>query len=459
MIWTAFAKTNHFISLVSQKYIFIFISLLLLVYFDSSFIDLSERFHIPSNKDFLIGIFLAFVSLFIFLNIVLIFTIKNAFLKNYNILEDKVKIIHNFIIIYLITISLLIMILFFEMASYNSYSIYLVYSLLIITHLTGIFFSIGGTIKFLNWFESNNDKLLLVYVISFVTFSILIVLSLVYTLTELRHFPETITPLDLKRTIHAISVNLSEIYPFYRISYFVTFCSIWVLSAFLLYDYFGRNNRLKYWVILSIPMIFFLVEFFPITLKLLISLYQLNPSFFLPFYTILSTVIAFIGATMVSITLWLLIRKIPNKAFRNYLILVAFGLLLTLISTHETPFPRFLFPPFGLITILFVGLAIYLLFMGFYSASLHISKDMSLVRNFANKIHQYGFFRNIAKSQLEQDIKGLITKALQSNEFDIKQKEKEYQPQHELEKEDIEKLFQIVKKELEDKRERNNVKK
>ena len=50
-----------------------------------------------------------------------------------------------------------------------------------------------------------------------------------------------------------------------------------------------------------------------------------------------------------------------------------------------------------------------------------------------------------------------MIKALQSNEFDIRQKEKEYQ--QELEKEDIEKLFQIVKNELEFKRSRNNQKK
>jgi hypothetical protein len=441
------SKTSNFVNFLSQKYILIFLALLLLLYFDSSFVDLSERFNLPEKKDYLIGIFLIFVSLFIFINILLIFTIKNIFLKNYSILGDKVKVIHNFIVIYLITISLLIIVIFSDMIIYNSYSIYLIYSLLIITHFTGIYFSVWGTIKFFNWFKSNKDKLLLVYAISFVTFSVLIALSLVYTLTELGHFQETITPSDLKRTIHAISVNLSQIYPFYRISFFITFCSIWTLTAFLLYDYFGRNNRLKFWLILSIPMIFFLIQFFPVTLKLLISLYLLNPSLFLPFYTILSTVTTFIGATMVSITLWLLIRKIPNKSFRSYLILVAFGLLLVLTSTQETPFPRFLFPPFGLITILFTGLAIYLLFMGFYSASLHISKDMSLVRNFANRIHQYGFFRNIAKSQLEQDIKGIMTKVLQSNEFGIRQKEKEHQK--ELEKEDIEKLFQIVKKELE----------
>ena len=65
MVWSGFAKTNHFISLISQKYIFIFVTLLLLVYFDSfKFVDLHERFNLPANKAFLIGIFLIFVSSF-----------------------------------------------------------------------------------------------------------------------------------------------------------------------------------------------------------------------------------------------------------------------------------------------------------------------------------------------------------------------------------------------------------
>ena len=153
------------------------------------------------------------------------------------------------------------------MIIYNSYSVYLIYSLLIITHFTGIYFSIWGTTKFLNWFKANKDKLLLVYAISFITISVLITLSLVYTLTELGNAPEKITPSNLKRTIHAISVNLSEIYPFYRISFFITFCSIWVLTAFLLYDYFGRNNRLKFWVVLSIPPDIFLDRVFSRYLK------------------------------------------------------------------------------------------------------------------------------------------------------------------------------------------------
>jgi len=140
------SKTSNFVNFLSQKYILIFLALLLLLYFDSSFVDLSERFNLPEKKDYLIGIFLIFVSLFIFINILLIFTIKNIFLKNYSILGDKVKVIHNFIVIYLITISLLIIVIFSEMIIYNSYSSYLIYSLLIITHFTGIYFSVWGTI-------------------------------------------------------------------------------------------------------------------------------------------------------------------------------------------------------------------------------------------------------------------------------------------------------------------------
>lgn len=448
MVWSPFAKLSNIVNLLSQKYIFIFITLALLVYFDSSFVNLSEAFHLPANKSYLIDVFLIFVTIFIVINFLLIFTIKNIFSKNYSILGTRIKVLQSFIVLYLITVSILIMILIFEILLLERYNIYLIYSLLIITHFTAIYFSVWGTEKFLKWFKSTKDKLLLVYVISFITFSVLITLSFLYTITELQHFPETIIPADLKRMIHAVSINLSEIYPFYRISFLITFCSIWVLTAFLLYDYFGRNNRLKFWAILSIPIIFFLIDFFPVTLKLLTSSYLLNPSLFLPLYTIPSTIATFIGAAMVSITSWLLIRKIENKVFKNYLILVTFGLLLILTSTQETLFPRFLFPPFGLITILFIGLAIYLLFIGFYSASLHISRDTALVRNFANRIYQYEFFRSIAKSQLEQDIKNIIPTVLQSKEFNLQKPEN---LGWELRKEEIEKLFQIVRRQLEDK--------
>ena len=106
LVWSVLSKTSNYVNFLSQKYIFIFIALLLLLYFDSSFVDLSERFNLPEKKNYLIGIFLIFVTLFIFINMLLIFTIKNVFLKNYSILGTKIKIIHNLFVIYLITISI-----------------------------------------------------------------------------------------------------------------------------------------------------------------------------------------------------------------------------------------------------------------------------------------------------------------------------------------------------------------
>jgi hypothetical protein len=57
LVWSVLSKANNYVNFLSQKYIFIFITLLLLVYFDSSFIELSETFHIPENKAFLLEFF------------------------------------------------------------------------------------------------------------------------------------------------------------------------------------------------------------------------------------------------------------------------------------------------------------------------------------------------------------------------------------------------------------------
>jgi hypothetical protein len=51
----------------------------------------------------------------------------------------------------------------------------------------------------------------------------------------------------------------------------------------------------------------------------------------------------------------------------------------------------------------------------------------------------------MAKSQLEQEVKQVIPKVLQSSEFILTQREKQ---QKELEQENIEKLFQIVRREI-----------
>ncbi|MDX1373064.1 MAG: hypothetical protein R3321_11370 [Nitrososphaeraceae archaeon] len=71
-----------------------------------------------------------------------------------------------------------------------------------------------------------------------------------------------------------------------------------------------------------------------------------------------------------------------------------------------------------------------------------------MIKSFANRLYQYDFFRNMAKSQLEQEIKQIIPKILQSSEFILTQKEKQ---QKELENQNIEKLFEIVRREIENK--------
>ena len=99
-----------------------------------------------------------------------------------------------------------------------------------------------------------------------------------------------------------------------------------------------------------------------------------------------------------------MIRNTDNQIFKNHLLPISYGLFLIFASTQSNLFSQILYPPFGLITILFTGLSLFLMFLGFYSSSIYITRNYSLVKTFVNRFYQYEFFKNIAKSELEKEV-------------------------------------------------------
>jgi hypothetical protein len=63
------------------------------------------------------------------------------------------------------------------------------------------------------------------------------------------------------------------------------------------------------------------------------------------------------------------------------------------------------YPPFGLVTISFVGLASYLVLVGIYSSAISISQDANLRREIRHlAIRESKLLDNIGTAQLEQEI-------------------------------------------------------
>src|SRR5206468_5325981 len=93
--------------------------------------------------------------------------------------------------------------------------------------------------------------------------AIAIMTSLIYTEQVLSHQPSNIRPssfhhrlLDIPRAELAMSFG-----PALDIISILSFVSVWIASAVLLSTYSRRIGKIRYWAIISIPLIYFLFPF------------------------------------------------------------------------------------------------------------------------------------------------------------------------------------------------------
>jgi hypothetical protein len=424
-----------------RNHIFIFSILLVVIYFDISFFDFVDVFGIelePVIVNFILGIF---VSLFIYVTISIISRI-NIIYPDVSIFKISFANLKKIVYVYNIFIFSFLILLLYQIVFENSYDAYIVYFLVFSVHIFALFFSLSGTIKFFQWLKIGKEKLSIIYMISFAAFSLLIIFSFIYNISEISKVPITITATNYYKELQTTSFNLSSIYKFYISTFIFSFCAIWTSTFFLFYDYISKS-LLKLLGIMLIPMVFFLINLFPITLTSIIYLVSIYP-FLFPLYAILSTLTFFIGPVIFSIAIFLMIKNTNNQNFKSYLLPLAYGLFLVFVSNQTNLFSQILYPPFGLVSLLFSGLSLYLIFIGFYSSSIYITRNYSFAKTFVDRVYQFEFFKNIAKSELEKEVNNVFKTIQKNNEFQLNEKN----DVDELNKEEITKLIDLVQNEI-----------
>jgi len=419
----------------------LFLVLVGLVYLDSSIYDFIDLFSIPAqNKNFDL-IFLTLVIIFIYSSLALLYR-GNSVLHGSKLFRISSKAIYKITYLSYGVIFTCLSLLVYQIVSQSTYNIYLVYLALIASSLFALFFSISGTIKFFQWLRVSREKLSFIYLISFVAFSILICFSLGYNILQISGSPVNVTTTNYQKVTQTMSINIPEVYKFYIFSYIFSFVAIWVSTIFLLHDYLSKNF-LRFLVIIILPLILFLINLLPITITIIVYLISIYP-ILLPLYAITSTLTFLIGPIIFSLTIFLMIKYTDNQTFKDNLLPIAYGLFLLFASTQTNIFSRVLYPPFGLISILFSGLSLFLVFTGFYSSSLYITKNYYFSKTFVNRFYQSDFFRTIAKSELEMNVKKVFKNIQRNDLFQVSEKEKI----DDFNEEQVSKLIEFVKKEL-----------
>jgi MFS family permease len=274
--------------------------------------------------------------------------------------------------------------------------------------------------SFLSWSRTSKNFVILAYGVSAATLAIHLGFTLFFAATALLGVPaEVRTPVSHTPFFMPGSVS-SILYNMHNLTSILSFSILWGTTVLLLHHYSQKVGRLKYWIIVTLPLVYFLSQFPTLFLNVFDPIIRENPILFGSLLTFIFTLSKPVGGILFGIAFWRISRDIPHTIIvRDYLMISALGFVLLFTSDQAIVLINAAYPPFGVAAVSFIGLSSYLIFVGIYYSAISISHDSRVrreIKKFAVK--ESKLLDSIGSAQLEKDIAEKITAIKQMQNSD-----------------------------------------
>ncbi len=307
----------------------------------------------------------------------------------------------------------------------NSYNILSLLAVIYISHITALFFLISLVLTLVDWIMTKRNKILSLYAISFALTAIAIITSLLYATYVLSYHTSSIKPLSFHQSLLNLPRAELALYfgPALDITSILSFVSVWIASAVLLSTYSKRIGKIRYWTIISIPLIYFLFPFE----KNLVDIFR-------PFiistpvlYGILNVTIFSatkqIGAFLFSLVFLAASTLVTKYEMQKYLLITAIGMAILFGSIEIDTLLYATYPPFGLVTVSFIPMGSYLVLTGITLSATLLARDKELRSEFyRSAMSQLSLLKTIGVTEMEnQLIKSYKSLEKQTRSLDTKE--------------------------------------
>lgn len=312
------------------------------------------------------------------------------------------------------------------------------------------------TRRFISWFRINRNVVVLFYGLASGALTINAIITLAFVYGPFLNLPNEIKP------------NLQEVYYLpipgsveyllnsaYTISSIISFILTWIATFLLLYPYTRKFGRIKYWIIVSLPLVYFLSQFPSVSLNLFSPLLNTDPIFYGIVLSVIFIVSKAAGGILFGIAFWLIARTISREnVVRQYMIVAAVGFVLLFVSDQAPVLVNAPYPPLGLASISFIGLASYMILIGIYSSAISVSEDSKLRQTIRSlTARDPKLLESIGRAHMEQEIQKRVITITKQNQDRMAE---ESGIQSSLTEEDMKEYLQQVIKEIQEARRGNN---
>jgi hypothetical protein len=257
--------------------------------------------------------------------------------------------------------------------------------------------------KFITWLRLDRSRITFAYLLASLSLSINAIIGMIYASDQFRYVSDIIQPSPYGGFImHSHYSSLSVLY---TVSSGITFALFWVGTVLLLQSYRKRLGTIKFWIIMLVPLLYFLSQFQPVVTSVLFDYSSGNPMLYSIVYVLMLEVSTPIGGILFGLAFMLVARRIQNANVKGYLVISGIGLLLLLISYRPQEIITGPFPPFGLLSASFMGLSSYLVFFGIYSSAVSVSQDSKLRASIRKSVEaEVNFIGNIASAEMTNTV-------------------------------------------------------
>jgi hypothetical protein len=275
-----------------------------------------------------------------------------------------------YILIALLTVILVQIILF------QSYHLIVLKSVIFVSFISSGIVLVLLTYRLTSWLRVNRNLVVLLYSLAISALAVNSFLAFTYLSIEYSDNPELIKPVrSLTGAFASPDVTLQPVYVVISV---ISFILTWAATVSLLRNYSSRLGKIRYWILVTIPLAYFLSQFQSIFLYTFAEFRTSEPVLFGIIYNVIFSAIKPVGALLFGLGFWSVSKSVHNKTVQNYMIISAYGVSLLFTANQPLGLIFAPYPPFGLVTICFMGLASYLIYYGIYSASISVSEDTKL---------------------------------------------------------------------------------
>lgn len=262
---------------------------------------------------------------------------------------------------------------------------------------------------FFYWYRfSNKDVLVLILALSMIAYVINGIIGLAEYFDTLAQQKQIVTSTDVayfpEFSIESVG---SQIGIANHIASTAAYILTWIGTVKMLYPYVKKLGKFKFWIIMGVAMVYYLIEF---------------PLFVLGYFTpsedtdAMTNIIIFSTAALLSgiifgaafLSVARTLRK--DSSLRKHMMIAAYGFVLFYIAGSAAA-AQAAYPPYGIVSISFIGLSCYLIYVGLYSAAVTVSQDTSLRVSIRKSLtEQSKFLHSMGSAQMEQELQSTVMK-------------------------------------------------